>query len=113
MEMVWFIARLRSLSGGKPVGIKLCIGHPGEFADLVGTFVKTAEYPDFVTIDKAEGGTDAAPPEFSNIIGTPLNEGLSFAHAMLVGAGLRDPEDKSKSKIALIASGKVVSGMTM
>ena len=112
-EMCEFIAKLRNLSDGKPVGIKLCIGHPQEFVDLVRTFVEMGEHPDFITIDGGEGGTGAAPPEFSNSIGTPLNEGLSFAHALLVGAGLRDPEDKSRSKVALIASGKVVSGMTM
>ncbi|KAL9187423.1 hypothetical protein ACHAXT_001526 [Thalassiosira profunda] len=112
-EMCDFIAKLRKLSGGKPVGIKLCVGHPEEFASLVRAFLDTGVAPDFITIDGAEGGTGAAPPEFSNSIGTPLNEGLSLAHAMLVGAGLRDPEDKSKSVVALIASGKVTSGFSM
>jgi len=108
-----FIAKLRGLSEGKPVGIKLCMGHPEEFAALVHTFVEIGEHPDFITIDGSEGGTGAAPPEFSNSIGTPLNEGLSLAHAILVGAGLRDPIDKSQSKVALIASGKVISGFSM
>ena len=112
-ELCEFIDKLRKLSGGKPVGIKLCIGHPEEFASLVRAFLDTGISPDFITIDGAEGGTGAAPPEFSNSIGTPLNEGLSLAHAMLVGAGLRDPEDKSKSVVALIASGKVTSGFSM
>jgi len=112
-ELCDFIAELRTLSGGKPVGIKLCIGQPEEFTELVHTFLKTGIHPDFITVDGAEGGTGAAPPEFSNSVGTPLNEGLSFVHAVLVGAGLRNPTDKSKSKVALIASGKVLSGFSM
>jgi glutamate synthase domain-containing protein 2 len=112
-ELCEFVAKLRGLSEGKPVGIKLCMGHPEEFAAMVHTFVETGEHPDFITIDGSEGGTGAAPPEFSNSIGTPLNEGLSLAHAMLVGAGLRDPIDKSQSKVALVASGKVISGFSM
>ena len=112
-ELCDFVALLRELSGGKPVGVKLCIGHPEEFSALVHAFVETGKYPDFITIDGAEGGTGAAPPEFSNSIGTPLPEGLSFAHAVLVGAGLRDPADKSKSKIALIGSGKILTGFSM
>ncbi|KAL7549159.1 hypothetical protein ACHAWF_012421 [Thalassiosira exigua] len=112
-ELCEFITRLRELSGGKPVGMKLCMGHPEEFVGLVRAFVETGVNPDFITIDGSEGGTGAAPPEFSNSVGTPLNEGLSFAHAILVGVGLRDPVDKSKSKVALIASGKVISGWSM
>lgn len=112
-ELCDFVAMLRNLSGGKPVGIKLCMGHPEEFASMVRAFIETGEHPDFITIDGSEGGTGAAPPEFSNSIGTPLNEGLSLAHAMLVGAGLRDPIDKSQSSVALIASGKVLSGFSM
>ena len=115
-ELCDFIIQLRKLSGGKPVGIKLCMGHPEEFASLVRAFLEHEEsggFPDFITIDGSEGGTGAAPPEFSNSIGTPLNEGLSFAHACLVGAGLRNPVDKSQSKISLIASGKVGSGFAM
>ena len=113
VEMCEFISELRRLSDGKPVGIKLCLGHTSEFVKLVRTFVDTAIHPDFITVDGAEGGTGAAPPEFSNAIGTPLNEALSFVHATLVGAGLRDPNDKSKSKVALIASGKIISGFSM
>jgi len=112
-EMCDFITRLRELSGGKPVGIKLCVGQPEEFTALVHAFVETGKYPDFITVDGGEGGTGAAPPEFSNSIGTPLPEGLSFVHAVLVGAGLRDPVDKSKSKIALIASGKMLTGVSL
>lgn len=112
-ELCDFIQKLRMLSNGKPIGIKLCIGQQGEFCELVKAFVETGIHPDFVTCDGGEGGTGAAPPEFSNSVGTPLTEGLSFVHAVLVGAGLRDPSDKSKSKIALIASGKVLTGMSM
>ena len=84
-----------------------------EFTALVHAFIETGNHPDFITVDGGEGGTGAAPPEFSNSIGTPLIEGLSFVHAVLVGAGFRDPVDKSKSKIALIASGKHLTGMNL
>jgi glutamate synthase domain-containing protein 2 len=112
-ELCMFIQQLRQLSGGKPVGIKLCMGNPYEFGRIVQAFLETRIHPDFITIDGGEGGTGAAPPEFSNSVGTPLEEGLSFAHAVLVGVGLRDPVDKSKSKVALIASGKVLTGFSM
>ncbi|KAL7496338.1 hypothetical protein ACHAWT_004489 [Skeletonema menzelii] len=112
-ELCEFINTLRTLSKGKPIGMKLCMGHPEEFAALVRAFVETGDAPDFITIDGTEGGTGAAPPEFSNSIGMPLSFGLSYAHAMLVGAGLRDPVDKSQSKVTLIGSGKVCSGFSM
>jgi len=112
-ELCEFINTLRTLSKGKPIGMKLCMGHPEEFAALVRAFVETGEAPDFITIDGTEGGTGAAPPEFSNSVGMPLSFGLSYAHAMLVGAGLRDPVDKSQSKVTLIGSGKVCSGFSM
>jgi glutamate synthase domain-containing protein 2 len=113
VEMCHFIQQLRSLSDGKPIGIKLCLGQPEEFCEMVKAFVETGIHPDFITVDGAEGGTGAAPPEFSNSVGTPLVEGLTFIHSVLVGAGLRNPVDKSKSKIALIASGKVLTGFSM
>jgi len=113
VELCEFIDELRTLSNGKPIGMKLCIGQPEEFCDLVKAFVETGIHPDFITIDGGEGGTGAAPPEFSNSVGTPLAEGLSFVHALLVGVGLRDPHDKSRSKITLIASGKILTGMSM
>ncbi|KAG7364652.1 glutamate synthase [Nitzschia inconspicua] len=112
-ELCEFIQLLRTLSGGKPVGMKLCMGSPYEFCRIVQAFLETGIHPDFITIDGGEGGTGAAPPEFSNSVGTPLAEGLSFAHALLVGVGLRDPVDKSKSKVTLIASGKVLTGFSM
>jgi len=102
-ELVRFVAKLRELSGGKPVGIKLCIGNRREFFALCKAMQKLGVSPDFITVDGAEGGTGAAPVEFSNWLGTPLTEGLVFAHNALVGAGLRD-------EIKVIASGKVITG---
>ena len=101
-----FVARLRELSGGKPTGFKLCIGVRSEFMGIVKAMVETGILPDFITVDGAEGGTGAAPPEFSDSLGTPINEALPFVHAALVGAGLRQ-------HIRVIASGKVVTGFDM
>jgi glutamate synthase domain-containing protein 2 len=101
-----FAARLRELSGGKPVGFKLCIGKRREFLAVCKAMLETGIVPDFITIDGGEGGTGAAPFEFSNSLGTPLLEGLTFAHNALVGIGLRD-------QIRIIASGKVSSGFTL
>ena len=97
-----FVALLRERSGGKPVGFKLCIGHPWEFMGLVKAMLATDITPDFIVIDGKEGGTGAAPVEFTNHIGMPMREGLLFAHNALVGAGLRD-------RLRLAASGKIVS----
>lgn len=102
MEMMQFIAELRRLSGGKPVGFKLCVGHPWEFMAIVKAMLATNIVPDFVVVDGAEGGTGAAPQEFSDHIGTPLRDGLLFVHNTLVGAGLRD-------RIKVGAAGKVNS----
>lgn len=102
MELMTFIAGLRELSGGKPVGFKLCLGHPWEFMSIVKAMLETKVLPDFIVVDGAEGGTGAAPVEFSDHIGVPLREGLLFVHNTLTGAGLRD-------KIHLGASGKLVS----
>jgi len=102
IEMMQFIATLRELSGGKPVGFKLCIGHRWEFLALVKAMLKTGIKPDFIVIDGGEGGTGAAPVEFQDHIGTPLRAGLVFARNALVGAGLKD-------EIKLGASGKIVS----
>ena len=104
--MMEFIARLRELSGGKPVGFKLCIGRPEEFARLLKASLATGIAPDFVTIDGAEGGTGAAPPEFSNSVGMPLAEGLTLAHSLLIGAGLRD-------RVRVVAAGKVLTGFSL
>jgi glutamate synthase domain-containing protein 2 len=97
-----FVASLREKSGGKPVGFKLCIGHAWEFMGIVKAMLATGITPDFIVIDGKEGGTGAAPVEFTNHIGMPMREGLLFAHNTLVGAGLRH-------RLRLAASGKIVS----
>jgi len=102
VEMMGFITQLRTLSGGKPVGFKLCIGHPWEFMAIVKAMLETGVTPDFVVVDGAEGGTGAAPTEFSDHIGAPMREGLLFVHNTLVGAALR-----GRMKIGV--AGKVVS----
>jgi glutamate synthase domain-containing protein 2 len=102
IEMMQFVARLRELSGGKPVGFKLCLGHPWEFMSIVKAMLATGIAPDFIVVDGAEGGTGAAPVEFTDHLGVPLREGVLFVHNTLVGVNLR-------SRIRLGASGKVVS----
>ncbi|MDF7675546.1 FMN-binding glutamate synthase family protein [Neisseriaceae bacterium ESL0693] len=102
LELMAFIQQLRDLSAGKPVGIKLCIGQPWEFMGIVKAMLETRIYPDFIVIDGAEGGTGAAPIEFSDHLGMPLREGLLFAHNVLMGAGVRQ-------HIKLAASGKIIS----
>ncbi|WP_109441084.1 FMN-binding glutamate synthase family protein [Acinetobacter haemolyticus] len=102
IEMMHFIQQLRELSGGKPVGFKLCIGQPWQFMSIVKAMLETKIIPDFVVVDGSEGGTGAAPIEFSDYIGTPLREGLRFVHNTLVGAGLR-------SQVKIGASGKIIS----
>lgn len=103
LEFVEFLERLRSLAGGKPVGFKICIGKPREFMAMCKAMHKTGITPDFITVDGGEGGTGAAPLEFSNYVGSPLNEGLVIVHNTLVGFSLRD-------KIKIISSGKINSG---
>jgi len=112
-ELCDFIQKLRTLSDGKPIGVKMCVGKPSELARMIYGFQATGVHPDFITIDGGEGGTGAAPPEFSNSIGMPLADALTLTHALLVGAGLRDPLDRSKSRVALIASGKISTGFAM
>lgn len=101
-----FVAQLRELSGGKPVGFKLCLGKHREFMAIVKAMLKTKITPDFITVDGGEGGTGAAPLEFSNFVGTPLNDALVFVHNCLVGAGVRD-------RIRIICSGKVTTGFAI
>ncbi|WP_373089620.1 FMN-binding glutamate synthase family protein, partial [Sneathiella sp.] len=98
-----FVTELRNLTNGKPVGFKLCIGQRKEFLGICKAMLKTGVTPDFITVDGAEGGTGAAPPEFSNRLGVPIDEGLVFVHNCLVGTGLR-------SQIRVIASAKIVTG---
>ena len=102
IEMMQFIATMRRLSGGKPAGFKLCIGHPWEFLALCKAMLKTKIYPDFIVVDGKEGGTGAAPLEFTDHLGMPLREGLNFVHNALVGINAR-------SRIKLGAGGKIIS----
>ena len=102
IDMLRFIAHLRQLSGGKPTGFKLCIGHPWEWFALVKAMLETGITPDFIVVDGAEGGTGAAPLEFTDHVGAPLQEGLRLVHNTLVGVNLRD-------RIKIGASGKIVS----
>lgn len=101
-----FIARMRDLSGGKPAGFKLCIGHPWEFMAICKAMLATGITPDFIVVDGKEGGTGAAPLEFMDHVGQPLRDGLSFVHNALVGAGLRD-------RVKIGASGKITSAFDM
>jgi glutamate synthase domain-containing protein 2 len=106
LELMAFIQQLRTLSEGKPVGFKLCIGHPWEWFSIVKAMLETGIQPDFIVVDGAEGGTGAAPLEFSDHMGMPLQEALRLVHNTLVGAGLRD-------SIHVGASGKIVSAFDM
>ena len=103
LELVGFIATLRRLSGGKPVGIKLCVGARSEFLSICKAMLATGITPDFIIVDGAEGGTGAAPQEFEDFVGLPLTEGLMLVHNALVGVGLR-------GRIRIGASGKVATG---
>jgi len=102
-ELIQFIAKLRELSGGKPVGFKLCIGKKSEFIAICEAMRELDTYPDFITVDGAEGGTGAAPQEFSNYVGVPLLDGLAFVINMLNGFDI-------KKHIKVFASGKVLTG---
>lgn len=106
IELLEFVARLRELSGGKPVGFKLCIGHPWEWFAIAKAMLETGITPDFIVVDGAEGGTGAAPIEFVDHVGTPLREALRLVHNTLVGIGLRE-------HIKLGASGKIISAFDM
>ncbi|MES2512277.1 MAG: FMN-binding glutamate synthase family protein [Pseudomonadota bacterium] len=106
VEMMQFIARLRKLSGGKPTGFKFCIGHPWEWFAIVKAMLETGITPDFIVVDGAEGGTGAAPIEFVDHVGAPLQEGLLLVHNTLVGVNLRD-------RISIGAAGKVITAFDM
>jgi glutamate synthase domain-containing protein 2 len=101
-----FVARMRELSGGKPAGFKLCIGHPWEFMAICKAMLATGITPDFIVVDGKEGGTGAAPLEFMDHVGMPLRDGLSFVHNALVGIGVRD-------RVRIGASGKITSAFDM
>ncbi|WP_324828950.1 FMN-binding glutamate synthase family protein [Qipengyuania zhejiangensis] len=106
IEMLEWISLMRELSGGKPVGIKLCVGQPHEVFAIGKAMLETGMHPDFITVDGAEGGTGAAPLELSNSVGMPLREGQIFVRNMLVGLNLKD-------RVKIAASGKLHSGAQM
>ena len=106
MGLLEFVARLRELSGGKPVGFKLAIGHPGEWFAIAKAMVKSGITPDFVVVDGGEGGTGAAPLEFTNHVGAPLREALLLVHNTLVGLNLR-------GQIRIGAAGKIVTAFDL
>jgi glutamate synthase domain-containing protein 2 len=102
VEMMQFIGRMRSLSGGKPAGFKLCVGHPWEFLAICKAMLEVEIYPDFIVVDGKEGGTGAAPLEFTDHVGMPLREGLNFVHNALIGINARE-------RVKIGASGKIAS----
>ncbi|MGA1168586.1 MAG: glutamate synthase-related protein, partial [Burkholderiaceae bacterium] len=102
VELLAFAQRLRELSGGKPVGIKLCVGHPWEFLSIAKAMLETGQRRDFVTVDGSEGGTGAARVEFTDHLGTPLTDGLVFVDNVLRAAGLRE-------RVKVGASGKLLT----
>lgn len=104
--LVNFVQHLRELSEGKPVGFKLCVGHKSEFLAICKAMIKADIYPDFITVDGGEGGTGAAPLEFSNSVGMPLREALAFIYDALTGFDI-------KRHIKIIASGKVATGFDL
>lgn len=106
IEMLEWVTQLRELSGGKPVGIKLCVGQPHEVMAIGKAMLETGLHPDFITVDGAEGGTGAAPLELSNSVGMPLREGTIWVRNMLVGTGM-------KGKVKIATSGKIHSGAQM
>ncbi|MCB9740379.1 MAG: FMN-binding glutamate synthase family protein [Deltaproteobacteria bacterium] len=106
LELCAFIAQCRELAAGKPIGFKLAIGRRHEFLAICKAMLETGVTPDFITVDGGEGGTGAAPLEFSNAVGAPLTDALIFVHNALVGCGLRD-------RLAIIAAGKITTGFDM
>ncbi len=106
IELCYFIKKLRTLSNGKPIGFKLCVGHRSEFLGICKAMVESNIYPDFITVDGGEGGTGAAPLEFSNYVGMPFKEALAFVNDSLMGFGLR-------SQIKILASGKILNSFNI
>ncbi len=106
LDMLAFIQKLRKLSGGKPIGFKLCIGHRIEFLSVVKAMLETGITPDFIVVDGKEGGTGAAPAEFIDNVGMPLRDGLAFVNAALIGANLRH-------RIKIGCAGKIITGFDM
>ena len=106
IDFMHFLQGLREGSGGKPVGFKLCLGHGHEFMALLKAMLETGIHPDFIVVDGKEGGTGAAPLEFTNHVGTPLAEGLTFVRNALIATGLRE-------EIKIGAAGKLVSAFDL
>ena len=106
IEMMAFIGEMRRLSGGKPAGFKLCIGHPWEFLAICKAMLQTGIYPDFIVVDGNEGGTGAAPLEFMDHLGMPMREGVNFVHNALIGINARD-------RIRIGAAGKIATAFDM
>jgi glutamate synthase domain-containing protein 2 len=104
--MMEFIGEMRRLSGGKPTGFKLCIGHKWEFLAICKAMLQTGIYPDFIVVDGNEGGTGAAPLEFMDHLGMPMREGVNFVHNALIGINARD-------RIRIGASGKIATAFDM
>ncbi|EAZ83028.1 FMN-binding glutamate synthase family protein [Algoriphagus machipongonensis] len=104
--LVEFVGKLRELSGGKPIGFKLCVGRTEEFVNLCKEMVALHIWPDFITVDGAEGGTGAAPLEFSDSVGLPLEPALIFVNGTLEKYHLRE-------HIKVIASGKAISAFSI
>lgn len=105
-EMIQFIQLLRKESGGKPVGFKLAVGKKREFMAICKAMVELDLYPDYIVVDGGEGGTGAAPQEFTNYVGAPLLDALEFVDNMLTGFGVRE-------HIKVIASGKILNGFSI
>ena len=105
MGLAKMIARMKEVSG-KPVGFKLCVGRKSEFLGICKAMVEIDTYPDFIAVDGGEGGTGAAPVEFSNSVGMPYREGLAFVYDALIGFGI-------KKHIKIIASGKIMTSFHM
>jgi glutamate synthase domain-containing protein 2 len=106
IEMMHFIATLREASGGKPTGFKFCVGHPWEWFAMAKAMIETGITPDFIVVDGSEGGTGAAPVEFTDHVGMPLTEGLMLVHNTLVGLNLR-------AHIKIGAAGKLVTAFDL
>ena len=106
LQMMAFVGEMRRLSGGKPAGFKMCIGHPWEFLAICKAMLESGIYPDFIVVDGNEGGTGAAPLEFMDHLGMPMREGVNFVHNALIGIGARD-------RIKIGASGKIATAFDM
>jgi glutamate synthase domain-containing protein 2 len=104
--MMAFVGEMRRLSGGKPAGFKMCIGHPWEFPAICKAMLESGIYPDFIVVDGNEGGTGAAPLEFMDHLGMPMREGVSFVHNALIGINARD-------RIRIGCAGKVATAFDM